>query len=143
MLCVNSAVILFPDSVLPDTPQGWHWMIGGNVRLPEWSGQVVRLWVRGQGQAGEPVFHSCSCFPLCTIPGSFLLTVRNRQIVPGTPKVHTELCALPLPPITWHRNIVHASDSVEGAQREIQLWFQSSELVDWAEEGHQSSTYPA
>uniref|UniRef100_A0ABI7WNG4 Nucleoside diphosphate kinase n=1 Tax=Felis catus TaxID=9685 RepID=A0ABI7WNG4_FELCA len=41
------------------------------------------------------------------------------------------------------RNIVHASDSVEGAQREIQLWFQSSELVDWAEEGHQSSTYPA
>ncbi|XP_025778967.1 nucleoside diphosphate kinase, mitochondrial isoform X2 [Puma concolor] len=41
------------------------------------------------------------------------------------------------------RNIVHASDSVEGAQREIQLWFQSSELVDWAEEGHHSSTYPA
>uniref|UniRef100_A0A673TX12 Nucleoside diphosphate kinase n=1 Tax=Suricata suricatta TaxID=37032 RepID=A0A673TX12_SURSU len=41
------------------------------------------------------------------------------------------------------RNIVHASDSVEGAQREIQLWFQSSELVDWADEGHQSSTYPS
>uniref|UniRef100_A0A452V658 Nucleoside diphosphate kinase n=1 Tax=Ursus maritimus TaxID=29073 RepID=A0A452V658_URSMA len=40
------------------------------------------------------------------------------------------------------RNIIHASDSVEGAQREIQLWFQSSELVDWADEGHQSSVYP-
>uniref|UniRef100_A0A8C6F0W8 Nucleoside diphosphate kinase n=1 Tax=Monodon monoceros TaxID=40151 RepID=A0A8C6F0W8_MONMO len=41
------------------------------------------------------------------------------------------------------RNVIHASDSVEGAQREIQLWFQSSELVDWADEGHHSSTYPA
>ncbi|XP_007528118.1 nucleoside diphosphate kinase, mitochondrial [Erinaceus europaeus] len=29
------------------------------------------------------------------------------------------------------RNVIHASDSVEGAQREIQLWFQSSELLDW------------
>uniref|UniRef100_A0A8C8SRM2 Nucleoside diphosphate kinase n=1 Tax=Pelusios castaneus TaxID=367368 RepID=A0A8C8SRM2_9SAUR len=29
------------------------------------------------------------------------------------------------------RNIVHASDSVETAQREINLWFHSSELVDW------------
>ncbi|XP_032316583.1 nucleoside diphosphate kinase, mitochondrial isoform X2 [Camelus dromedarius] len=41
------------------------------------------------------------------------------------------------------RNVIHASDSVEGAQREIQLWFESSELVDWADEGHRSSTYPA
>ncbi|XP_044513076.1 nucleoside diphosphate kinase, mitochondrial isoform X2 [Gracilinanus agilis] len=29
------------------------------------------------------------------------------------------------------RNVVHASDSVEVAQREISLWFHSSELVDW------------
>ncbi|XP_006103733.1 nucleoside diphosphate kinase, mitochondrial [Myotis lucifugus] len=41
------------------------------------------------------------------------------------------------------RNIIHASDSVEGAQREIQLWFQSNELVDWADEGHRSSLYTA
>ncbi|XP_055264989.1 nucleoside diphosphate kinase, mitochondrial isoform X1 [Moschus berezovskii] len=41
------------------------------------------------------------------------------------------------------RNVIHASDSVEGAQREIQLWFQSSELVDWADEGHLSSIYTA
>ncbi|XP_054574389.1 nucleoside diphosphate kinase, mitochondrial-like [Eptesicus fuscus] len=41
------------------------------------------------------------------------------------------------------RNVIHASDSVEGAQREIRLWFQSSELVDWADEGHRSSLYPA
>uniref|UniRef100_A0A8C9DTJ8 Nucleoside diphosphate kinase n=1 Tax=Prolemur simus TaxID=1328070 RepID=A0A8C9DTJ8_PROSS len=41
------------------------------------------------------------------------------------------------------RNIIHASDSIEGAQREIQLWFQSSELVNWADGGHPSSVYPA
>ncbi|XP_010618912.1 nucleoside diphosphate kinase, mitochondrial isoform X2 [Fukomys damarensis] len=41
------------------------------------------------------------------------------------------------------RNIVHASDSVEGAQREIQLWFQNSELVNWADGGHYNSSCPA
>ncbi|KAM6166180.1 nucleoside diphosphate kinase, mitochondrial [Erethizon dorsatum] len=41
------------------------------------------------------------------------------------------------------RNIVHASDSVEGARREIQLWFQNSELVNWADGGHHTSSYPA
>ncbi|XP_051059940.1 LOW QUALITY PROTEIN: nucleoside diphosphate kinase, mitochondrial-like [Phodopus roborovskii] len=41
------------------------------------------------------------------------------------------------------RNIIHASDSVEGAQREIQLWFQSSELLTWADGGHHSSCCPA
>ncbi|KAK0151796.1 Nucleoside diphosphate kinase, mitochondrial [Merluccius polli] len=29
------------------------------------------------------------------------------------------------------RNVVHASDSVEGAQREIQLWFEGKELLNW------------
>ncbi|XP_013878727.1 nucleoside diphosphate kinase, mitochondrial isoform X2 [Austrofundulus limnaeus] len=29
------------------------------------------------------------------------------------------------------RNVVHASDSLEGAQREIQLWFQAKDLLDW------------
>ncbi|XP_032086210.1 nucleoside diphosphate kinase, mitochondrial isoform X1 [Thamnophis elegans] len=29
------------------------------------------------------------------------------------------------------RNVVHASDSVETAQREISLWFHSNELIDW------------
>ncbi|KAM8724405.1 nucleoside diphosphate kinase, mitochondrial isoform 2-T2 [Acanthopagrus schlegelii] len=29
------------------------------------------------------------------------------------------------------RNVVHASDSVEGAQREIQLWFKGKELLNW------------
>ncbi|KAG8508938.1 Nucleoside diphosphate kinase, mitochondrial, partial [Galemys pyrenaicus] len=40
-----------------------------------------------------------------------------------------------------HRNVVHASDSVEGARREIQLWFQSSELLDWA--GQHRAGHPA
>uniref|UniRef100_A0A3Q3GBY4 Nucleoside diphosphate kinase n=1 Tax=Labrus bergylta TaxID=56723 RepID=A0A3Q3GBY4_9LABR len=30
-----------------------------------------------------------------------------------------------------YRNVVHASDSLEGAQREIQLWFTGKELVNW------------
>ncbi|XP_066496919.1 nucleoside diphosphate kinase A-like [Tiliqua scincoides] len=29
------------------------------------------------------------------------------------------------------RNVVHASDSVETAQREISLWFRHDEIVDW------------
>ncbi|XP_057293919.1 nucleoside diphosphate kinase B-like [Hydractinia symbiolongicarpus] len=29
------------------------------------------------------------------------------------------------------RNIVHGSDSVESAQKEIDLWFKKEELVDW------------
>ena len=70
-VCELCCHFLFPDSVLPDTPQGWHWMIGGNVRLPEWSGQVVRLWVRGQGQAGA------------SLPFLFLLSpLHNTGLVP-------------------------------------------------------------
>ncbi|CAB1341274.1 unnamed protein product, partial [Coregonus sp. 'balchen'] len=38
------------------------------------------------------------------------------------------------------RNVVHASDSVEGAQREIQLWFHQNELMDWDGYDH-NSTY--
>ncbi|XP_045047148.1 nucleoside diphosphate kinase, mitochondrial [Desmodus rotundus] len=41
------------------------------------------------------------------------------------------------------RIVIHASTSVEEAQREIQLWFQSNELVDWADKGYRSSLYPA
>ncbi|XP_048870526.1 nucleoside diphosphate kinase B-like [Brienomyrus brachyistius] len=38
------------------------------------------------------------------------------------------------------RNVVHASDSVDGAQREIQLWFNCKELTHW--DCHdQSSTF--
>ncbi|XP_026021110.1 nucleoside diphosphate kinase, mitochondrial [Astatotilapia calliptera] len=29
------------------------------------------------------------------------------------------------------RNVVHASDSLEGARREIQLWFQGKDLLNW------------
>lgn len=30
------------------------------------------------------------------------------------------------------RNLVHGSDSVENGQKEISLWFDESELVDWS-----------
>lgn len=40
----------------------------------------------------------------------------------------------------WPRNVVHASDSLDGARREIQLWFNCKELTDW--DCHdQSSTF--
>lgn len=29
------------------------------------------------------------------------------------------------------RNIIHGSDAVESAQKEIALWFNEKELVDW------------
>lgn len=29
------------------------------------------------------------------------------------------------------RNVIHGSDSVESAEREINLWFKSEELVKW------------
>ncbi|MEM1309679.1 MAG: nucleoside-diphosphate kinase [Cyanobacteria bacterium P01_D01_bin.71] len=33
--------------------------------------------------------------------------------------------------ITVGRNLIHGSDAVETAQKEIALWFQGSELTDW------------
>merc|ERR1712121_348591 len=33
--------------------------------------------------------------------------------------------------IDMGRNIIHGSDSVESAQKEIGLWFKNEELVDW------------
>ncbi|KAM4697734.1 nucleoside diphosphate kinase, mitochondrial [Rhinophrynus dorsalis] len=34
------------------------------------------------------------------------------------------------------RNVVHASDSVEVAEREISLWFHSGELISWETSDH-------
>lgn len=39
------------------------------------------------------------------------------------------------------RNVIYVSDFVEGVQWEIQLWFQSSELVSWVDGGQYSSIY--
>ena len=33
--------------------------------------------------------------------------------------------------LTVGRNIIHGSDSVESAQREIKLWFSSNEIADY------------
>ena len=33
--------------------------------------------------------------------------------------------------VHWRRNLVHGSDSVEAAEREIGLWFEPHELLDW------------
>ncbi|MEE6526183.1 hypothetical protein FKM82_026655 [Ascaphus truei] len=34
------------------------------------------------------------------------------------------------------RNVVHASDSAEVAEREISLWFHSAELISWETSDH-------
>lgn len=33
--------------------------------------------------------------------------------------------------VFFHRNIIHGSDSVENAQKEINLWFKPAELIDF------------
>lgn len=38
--------------------------------------------------------------------------------------------------ITTGRNIIHGSDSVESANREIALWFKPEELVAWTSASH-------
>ncbi|CAL8143215.1 unnamed protein product [Orchesella dallaii] len=35
------------------------------------------------------------------------------------------------------RNIIHGSDSVESAEREINLWFKESELISWKSSGRE------
>ncbi|XP_030649041.1 nucleoside diphosphate kinase, mitochondrial isoform X2 [Chanos chanos] len=40
------------------------------------------------------------------------------------------------------RNVVHASDSVEVAKKEIALWFQRSELIEWETCDHGSIYHP-
>ena len=42
--------------------------------------------------------------------------------------------------IDMGRNIIHGSDSVESAQKEIALWFKDEELVDWSHPLH-AATY--
>eukprot|EP01130_Rhizamoeba_saxonica_P008765 TRINITY_DN3546_c0_g2_i1.p1 TRINITY_DN3546_c0_g2~~TRINITY_DN3546_c0_g2_i1.p1 ORF type:complete len:165 (-),score=30.85 TRINITY_DN3546_c0_g2_i1:192-686(-) len=42
---------------------------------------------------------------------------------PGT--IRGDLC------VFWGRNIIHGSDGVESAEREIKLWFRDDEIVDW------------
>lgn len=36
----------------------------------------------------------------------------------------------------FHRNIIHGSDSVESAQKEISLWFIPAELIDYRSCAH-------
>ncbi|NXK66249.1 NDKM protein, partial [Sylvietta virens] len=77
------------------------------------SGPVVAM-VRGQFGAPWGPSGGTSA---CTSPG--------RAAGGGTPRVALS------PSLSPHRNVVHASDSVETAQREIGFWFQRDELVTW------------
>lgn len=39
--------------------------------------------------------------------------------------------------ITKARNVIHGSDSVESAEREINLWFKPEEIVEWTRWNHE------
>ena len=51
-----------------------------------------------------------------------LSVVQTSEAAPGTIRGDLGL--------TVGRNIIHGSDSVESAQREIKLWFSSNEIAD-------------
>ncbi len=50
---------------------------------------------------------------------------KPTEAIPGT--IRGDYC------IHTDRNIIHASDSDESAEREINLWFKPEELYDWAD----------
>merc|ERR1712060_175678 len=52
-----------------------------------------------------------------------LLLPEERCSVPGT--IRGDFC------IDVGRNIIHGSDAVESANKEIGLWFKNEELVNW------------
>ena len=47
------------------------------------------------------------------------------RAAPGT--IRGDLALLP------GRNIVHASDSPDNAEREVELWFQEEEILSWSQ----------
>jgi nucleoside-diphosphate kinase len=53
----------------------------------------------------------------------FVGSTKPEDAQPGT--IRGDYC------IHTARNIIHASDSDESAEREIKLWFKEDELVDW------------
>jgi len=56
--------------------------------------------------------------------GRFMLGATDpKDSNPGT--IRGDLC------IQVGRNIIHGSDSVESAKKEIDLWFESKEVIDW------------
>lgn len=53
----------------------------------------------------------------------FVGSTKPADAVPGT--IRGDYC------IHTQRNIIHASDSDESAEREINLWFKPEEIIDW------------
>ena len=53
-----------------------------------------------------------------------LLPFTQQASLPGS--IRGDFC------IDLGRNIIHGSDSVESAEKEIALWFKPEELVNWA-----------
>ncbi|XP_024127111.1 nucleoside diphosphate kinase, mitochondrial [Oryzias melastigma] len=85
----------------------------------------------------KPFFHSLLTY---MSSGPVVVMVwEGHDVVQGSRKMVGQTNPAEAPPGTIRgdfsvhvsRNVVHASDSQEGAQKEIQLWFQAKDLLDW------------
>jgi len=68
------------------------------------------------------VFEGSNSVEICR---KIIGATKPTESAPGT--IRGDFC------IEVGRNIIHGSDSVESAQREIALWFRPEELIDWAD----------
>ncbi|NXY62616.1 NDKM protein, partial [Callaeas wilsoni] len=92
------------------------------------SGPVVAM-VRGQhGGPGGPGGCGGSAVPVPQVWEGYNVVRYTRAMVGDSGAVGTIRGDLS---VHITRNVVHASDSVETAQREIGFWFQRDELVAW------------
>ena len=58
-----------------------------------------------------------------TLMRKYVGSTKPTEAVPGT--IRGDYCT------HTQRNIIHASDSEESAEREIKLWFRDEEIFDW------------
>ncbi|NXU93862.1 NDKM protein, partial [Xiphorhynchus elegans] len=92
------------------------------------SGPVVAM-VRGRAGALGALGGSWgSAVPVLQVWEGYNVVSCTRAMVGDTDSVGTIRGDLS---VHISRNVVHASDSVETAEREIGFWFQRDELVDW------------
>ena len=73
--------------------------------------------------SGPVVAMVLQCDDCVTLVRKFVGATKPAEAMPGTIRgdfcTHTSL------------NIIHASDSDESAEREIKLWFNDEEIIDW------------
>lgn len=96
-------------------------------------------------QHRERDFFSTACAFISSGPvvasawqGRHAVQVCRSMIGPMGPSSASPDAPLPVPgtirgdySLHWRRNLIHGSDSVEAAERELALWFSPHEIVSW------------